>query len=160
MRTRETASNRRPWGYHDTTAQRRLWKLRINRSTQPVQKYRPEFIESYAVPPLSTVSHGLRCYDAGRCRPSPRLSKSHQDDPRGASDVQARHQRHRSPTRGWRRAVFGSVAGGDAGPDSDVNFLVEVESGRSILAVGGFLDEVSELIGSPVHVVTAAAFRP
>ena len=54
--------------------------------------------------------------------------------------------------------VFGSVARGDAGPDSDVDFLVEVESGRSILAVGGFLDEVSELIGSPVHVVTAAAF--
>lgn len=55
--------------------------------------------------------------------------------------------------------VFGSVARGDAGPDSDVDFLVEVESGRSILAVGGFLDEVSELIGTPVHVVTAASFR-
>jgi len=53
--------------------------------------------------------------------------------------------------------VFGSVARGEAGPDSDVDFLVEVEPGRSILAVGGFLDEVSELIGTPVHVVTAMA---
>jgi uncharacterized protein len=52
--------------------------------------------------------------------------------------------------------VFGSVARGDAGPESDIDFLVEVEPGRSILAVGGFLDEVSELIGKPVHVVTAA----
>ncbi len=51
--------------------------------------------------------------------------------------------------------VFGSVARGDAGPDSDVDFRVQVEPGRSILAVGGFLDEVSELIGKPVHVVTA-----
>ena len=51
--------------------------------------------------------------------------------------------------------VFGSVARGEAGPNSDVDFLVEVEPGRSILAVGGFLDEVSELIGTPVHVVTA-----
>jgi predicted nucleotidyltransferase len=51
--------------------------------------------------------------------------------------------------------VFGSVARGDAGPDSDVDFLVQVEPGRSILAVGGFLDEVSELLGKPVHVVTA-----
>jgi predicted nucleotidyltransferase len=52
--------------------------------------------------------------------------------------------------------VFGSVARGDAGPESDIDFLVEVEPGRSILAVGGFLDEVSELIGKPVQVVTAA----
>jgi predicted nucleotidyltransferase len=54
--------------------------------------------------------------------------------------------------------VFGSVARGETGPNSDVDFLVEVEPGRSILAVGGFLDEVSELIGTPVHVVTAMAF--
>ena len=51
--------------------------------------------------------------------------------------------------------VFGSVARGDARPDSDVDFLVEVEPGRSILAVGGFLDEVSELLGRPVNVVSA-----
>jgi predicted nucleotidyltransferase len=51
--------------------------------------------------------------------------------------------------------VFGSVARGDATPDSDVDFLVQVEPGQSILSVGGFLDEVSELIGTRVHVVTA-----
>ena len=51
--------------------------------------------------------------------------------------------------------VFGSVARGDARPDSDGDFLVEVEPGRSILAVGGFLEEVSELLGRPVNVVSA-----
>jgi predicted nucleotidyltransferase len=55
--------------------------------------------------------------------------------------------------------VFGSVARGDATPDSDVDFLVQVEPGQSILSVGGFLDEVSELIGKRVHVVTAKSFR-
>src|SRR6266542_6210691 len=55
--------------------------------------------------------------------------------------------------------VFGSVARGDARADSDVDFLVEVESGRSILALGGFLDEVSVLIGRPVHVVTARSLN-
>ncbi len=55
--------------------------------------------------------------------------------------------------------VFGSVARGEAGPDSDVDFLVQVEPGRSILAVGGFLDEVSELLGRPVHVVTARSLN-
>jgi len=55
--------------------------------------------------------------------------------------------------------LFGSVARGHAGPDSDVDFLVQVDPGRSILAVGGFLDEVSELIGKPVHVVTARSLH-
>jgi predicted nucleotidyltransferase len=55
--------------------------------------------------------------------------------------------------------VFGSVARGEAGPKSDVDFLVEVEPGRSILALGGFLDEVSELLGLQVHVVTTRSLR-
>jgi len=37
----------------------------------------------------------------------------------------------------------------------DVDLIVQVEPGRSILAVGGLLDEMSELLGKPVHVVTA-----
>lgn len=55
--------------------------------------------------------------------------------------------------------VFGSVARGEAGPESDVDFLVEVERGRSILSVGGFLDEVSELLGMRVHVITARSLH-
>ena len=50
--------------------------------------------------------------------------------------------------------VFGSVARGDARPESDVDFLVDAEPGRSLLDIGGFLDEVSELLDRPVHVVT------
>ncbi len=48
--------------------------------------------------------------------------------------------------------VIGSVARGEVTEDSDVDFLVEVEPGRSILSDGGFL--VSELIGKQVHVLT------
>ena len=51
--------------------------------------------------------------------------------------------------------VFGSVARGDARPDSDVDFLVEVEEGRSILDLGAFLDEVEELLARHVHVVSS-----
>lgn len=53
--------------------------------------------------------------------------------------------------------VFGSVARGEARADSDVDFIVQVEPGSSILAVGGFLDEVSELLSQPVHVVTVGS---
>jgi len=35
--------------------------------------------------------------------------------------------------------VFGSVARGDDGPDSDVDFLVDMEPGRSLLDMGGLL---------------------
>ena len=35
--------------------------------------------------------------------------------------------------------VFGSVARGEAGPDSDVDFLVEMEKGRSLFDLGGLL---------------------
>jgi predicted nucleotidyltransferase len=36
-----------------------------------------------------------------------------------------------------------------------VDFLVVVEPGRTILALGGFLEEVSELLGRRVHVVSS-----
>jgi predicted nucleotidyltransferase len=55
--------------------------------------------------------------------------------------------------------VFGSVARGDAGPESDVDFLVELEPGRNLFDLGGFLYEVRELLGCPVDVVTEKGLR-
>jgi uncharacterized protein len=51
--------------------------------------------------------------------------------------------------------VFGSVARGDARPDSDVDFLVEFEPGRSLLDLGGFLVDVEELLARHVRVVSS-----
>lgn len=50
--------------------------------------------------------------------------------------------------------VFGSTARGEPKPGSDVDFLVELESGRTLLDLGGFQHGVSELLGRPVQVVT------
>lgn len=50
--------------------------------------------------------------------------------------------------------VFGSVARGEAGPDSDVDLLVELEPGRSLFDLGGFLMDVQDLLGRKVDVVT------
>lgn len=55
--------------------------------------------------------------------------------------------------------VFGSVARGDARPDSDVDFLVDLEPGRSLLDLGGFLMDLQDLLGRNVDVVTEKGLR-
>ena len=55
--------------------------------------------------------------------------------------------------------VFGSVATAQAGPDSDVDFLVNLEKGRSLLDLGGLLMNLRELLRCPVDVVTEAGLR-
>jgi len=55
--------------------------------------------------------------------------------------------------------IFGSVARGDAGPDSDVDVLVEMEPGRSLLDLGGLLMDLQNLLGREVDVVTEKGLR-
>ena len=50
--------------------------------------------------------------------------------------------------------IFGSVARGEAGPESDLDVLVELEPGRSLLDLGGLLMDLEELLGCNVDVVT------
>lgn len=50
--------------------------------------------------------------------------------------------------------VFGSVARGEAGPDSDVDLLVELEPGRSLFDLGGLTADLRDLLGRRVDVVT------
>lgn len=55
--------------------------------------------------------------------------------------------------------IFGSSAREDVGPESDVDFLVDLEPGRNLFDLGGFLYEVQELLGVPVDVVTEKGLR-
>ncbi len=55
--------------------------------------------------------------------------------------------------------VFGSVARGDADAASDVDFLVDMEPGRTLLDLGGLLYDLQELLGRPVDVVTTKGLR-
>jgi predicted nucleotidyltransferase len=55
--------------------------------------------------------------------------------------------------------VFGSVARGQAGPDSDVDFLVDVEPGRTYLDMGAFLMDLQDLLGRKVDLVTERALH-
>ncbi|EXI67764.1 MAG: putative nucleotidyltransferase [Candidatus Accumulibacter adjunctus] len=56
--------------------------------------------------------------------------------------------------------VFGSVARGDAGPQSDVDFVVNFEPDRSLLDHGGLLMDLQDLLGCEVDVVDDDAMRP
>ena len=56
--------------------------------------------------------------------------------------------------------VFGSVARGEERPDSDIDFLVNLESGRSLLDLARLLRELNTLLGYRVDVITEAGLRP
>jgi predicted nucleotidyltransferase len=56
--------------------------------------------------------------------------------------------------------VFGSVARGDARPDSDLDILVDMEPGRSLFDLGGLLYDLQSLLGVEVDVVTEKGLRP
>lgn len=56
--------------------------------------------------------------------------------------------------------VFGSVARGEAGEASDVDFLVNLEAGRSLLDHAALKVELEGLLGRPVDVATVRGLRP
>lgn len=55
--------------------------------------------------------------------------------------------------------VFGSVARGQADGLSDIDFLVEMEPGRSLLDLGGLQAELESLFGCRVDVVTEKGLK-
>lgn len=55
--------------------------------------------------------------------------------------------------------VFGSVVRGEAGLGSDVDFLVDMETGRSLMDRSRLLVELQELLGCAVDVATESSLR-
>ena len=56
--------------------------------------------------------------------------------------------------------VFGSMVRDDAHPGSDVDLLVELKTGKTGFALGGFLMDVQDLLNRSVDVVTVNALHP
>lgn len=59
-----------------------------------------------------------------------------------------------------RVRVFGSVARGETAASSDVDFLVDLEPGRSLFDLGGLVVDLQELLERDVDVVTEQGLRP
>lgn len=55
--------------------------------------------------------------------------------------------------------VFGSVARGEADEKSDIDLLVDMEKGRSLLDLIGLLMDLKSLLGCKVDVVTVKGLR-
>ena len=63
--------------------------------------------------------------------------------------------------RGARNVrVFGSVARGDSDERSDIDFLVEMEPGRTLFDLSGLLLDLQSLLEVRVDVVTERGLRP
>lgn len=63
--------------------------------------------------------------------------------------------------RGVVRAdVFGSVARGESTEGSDIDFLVEFESGRSLLDLAGLRLELRDILKQDVDVATPNSLHP
>ena len=56
--------------------------------------------------------------------------------------------------------VFGSLARGDAGPGSDIDILVKLDPGRSLLDIVAIKQDLEDLLGCEVDVVTEASISP
>lgn len=55
--------------------------------------------------------------------------------------------------------IFGSVARGDADESSDLDLLVRFEPGRSLMDHGMLIEELRELLGVKVDVVSERGIR-
>lgn len=67
-------------------------------------------------------------------------------------DIAARYGAHKV-------RVFGSVARAEADERSDIDFLVEMEPGRSLFDLGGLQSELEAALGHPVDVVTEKGLK-
>ncbi|MCX7046669.1 MAG: nucleotidyltransferase family protein [Candidatus Sumerlaeota bacterium] len=56
--------------------------------------------------------------------------------------------------------LFGSVARGESGPKSDVDLLINLSPGRSLLDMVAIKQDLEDYLGYEVHVVTEASLSP
>ncbi len=55
--------------------------------------------------------------------------------------------------------IFGSVARGEEREDSDIDFLVDMDSDRTLLDRIGFIQDLEDLLGRKVDVATFTGLR-
>ena len=59
-----------------------------------------------------------------------------------------------------RMRIFGSLARGQATPESDIDFLVAFRRGKTLLDLIGFKQDLESLLGQKVDVVSEGGVSP
>ncbi len=59
-----------------------------------------------------------------------------------------------------RASVFGSMARGEATEESDIDLLVELEEGSSLMDLAGLKVDLEDILGRTVDVVTYDSIHP
>jgi predicted nucleotidyltransferase/DNA-binding XRE family transcriptional regulator len=106
----------------------------------------------------------VAAYENGQRVPSPRMLERLLVAARPRpSKVLEVHREQIRQIAGQHRAgnvrVFGSVARGNDGPDSDLDFLVTFDEEASLLDQAALNEDLEEVLGVPVHVVSDRALR-
>ena len=70
------------------------------------------------------------------------------------------HQTELSRAGVRRLGVFGSVARNEAGPNSDVDILVEFDVLPDLYEFAALRDRLAEIVGRPVDLTTPHALKP
>lgn len=107
----------------------------------------------------------LAAYENGRRQPSPemitRLKAAMR--PRPSEAVHGRRDEIRRVLQSHGLSaprVFGSVARGQDVPGSDLDLLVDIRDDGDVLDLIDAAEQLEELLGCPVEIVTARALRP
>lgn len=115
------------------------------------------------------ASRGTCDFDTlGRLAAAAGLRLGIQDDqPRAAGQARAEVLRRQALIRTLAKAhgarsieLFGSAARGEDRPGSDLDFLVELDPGRSLLDLIGLAEDLQDALGRKVETVTAAGLKP
>jgi hypothetical protein len=84
----------------------------------------------------------------------------------GQSTALNRVLRHRAEIRrvvsnhgGSNPRLFGSVARGEAGEDSDIDLLIDLGQGRTLFDLAAMHAELEDLLGMPIDVVTTSGLE-
>lgn len=106
----------------------------------------------------------LSAYENGRRRPSPEVLERIQIALRGRPSqrvVEHRLEIMEAVARNKARSphLFGSIARGEDGPDSDVDLLVDFDDDASLFDLVGLQQELEGLLGVTVDVVDAGGLR-
>jgi predicted nucleotidyltransferase len=74
--------------------------------------------------------------------------------------LRARREEAREKYKVELVGVVGSLARGDARPDSDVDIFAEFLSGATLFKIGGLASELEQRLGRPVDLVDRKMVRP